>query len=235
MAESTKLWWLWRKRNDNVTTRSLIQFFFAASCTIGFIAVGISSSFVVSNSDLEVLVSSPQCGTIDTSPPPDVSRGYIEAVSAVSTPYAEECYVNQTLLSARCKAFVHPRIEFTTENASCPFDVKFCAATNSTISTIIALDSGLVDLNAGFGLNLPKKDAVKYRRRTTCAVLPLGGRTSIVNSTNFPDALQAVPDIPGEKLLLVHYGESTTLGEWRNTTLLYSLLRGNFSYGYKVL
>jgi hypothetical protein len=235
MAESTKLWWYWRKRNEKVLTRSLIQFFLATSCTVVFVTASIASSFVVNNSDLEVLVRSPLCGNVDiaASISDDVNRNYVAAINTASIPYAEECYQNKKLLPTRCKAYVHPRISFTTEQAACPFDVKFCVANTSTTNSAIALDSGLVDLNAGFGLNLPKKDRVSYRRRTTCAVLPLGGRTTVVNGSDFPDALQAVPDIiPNEQLLLMHYGDRPALGEWKNTTVLYSLLRGNFSKRY---
>jgi hypothetical protein len=232
MAESTKLWWYWRNKNDKVLTRSLIQFFLAASCTVGFIAAGIASSFVVTNSDLEVLVRSPLCGIVNYSAPADMSGSYVDTISAVSLPYAEECYRNQTILPARCKAYVHSQTGFTTEKAACPFDVKFCTTDASGNLSVIALDSGLVDLNDAFGLNLPTKDRVRYRRRTTCAVLPLEGRTTIVDARDFPDALQLGPDIPGEQLLLVHYGDRPVLGEWRNTTIFSSLLRGNYSKSF---
>jgi hypothetical protein len=184
---------------------------------------------VVSNTDLEVLVLSPLCGSIDYLASMDASRNYVATVSTTSVPYAEECYREQTLLPARCKAYVHPRISFTTERAACPFDQKFCIANTSASNPAVLLDSGLVDLNDGFGFNLPDRDRISYRRRTTCAVLSLEGRTSIVNASDFPDALQANRDIPGEQLLLTHYGERTALSQWKNTTTFLSLLYGNFS------
>jgi hypothetical protein len=235
MAETAKLWWYWRKRNDKVLTRSLIQFFLAIFCMVGFLVASITSSFVVSTSDLEVLVRSPLCGVVSYSTPPELVYNHITAISAISTPYAEECYRNQTVLPARCKAFVQPRISFTTERAACPFDIKFCTLSRTGNIFAIALDSDLVDLNAAFGLNLPKKDEVRYRRRTICTVLPLEGRTSIVDARDFPDALQATPDIPGEQLLIAHYGERPVFGEWRNTTTFYSLLRGNTSARFTVV
>jgi hypothetical protein len=229
MAETTKLWWFWRRKNDKVLIRSLIQFLLATSCTIGFIAAGIASSFVVSNSDLEVLVRSPLCGTIHISSSVDASRNYITAVKTAAIAYAEECYQNRTLLNARCKAYIRPRTSFTTEQAACPFDHEFCIAHSSVANSAIALDSGLVDINDGFGFNLPTEDRVSYRRRTTCTVLPLEGRTTIVNASDFPDALQANHDVPGEQLLLAHYGEYRFLGNWKNTTVFLSFIQGNFS------
>jgi hypothetical protein len=235
MAESTKLWWYWRRKNNKVLTRSLVQLFLATSCTVSFIVAGIASSFVVTSSDLEVLVQSPFCGIVNHSAPAEVGLSYVIAVSAVSDPYAQECYRNQTTLPARCKAYVHSRVDFTTEKAACPFDVKFCGASTLGNSSAIALDSGLVDINAAFGFNLPEKDRVKYRRRTTCAILPLEGRTTIVDARNFPDILQGGPDIPGEQFLIAHYGNRPDLGEWSNTTAFYSLLRGNYSAKYTTL
>jgi hypothetical protein len=233
IAESTKLWWTWRRRNDKVLVRSLVQFILAISCTIAFIAASIASSFVVSNSDLEVLVYSPLCGTTGDVPGNDLARSYVSSIKAASVPYAEECYQGQDILPARCKVYLHPRIKFSTEEAPCPFDTKFCHGNASSARSAIALDSGLVDLNVAFGFNLPKKDRVSYRRRTTCTVLPLEGRTTIVNASDFPDDHQALPDIiPDEKFLLMHYGENPTLKEWNNVTGFSSLLRGNFTTGY---
>jgi hypothetical protein len=229
MAESTKLWWCWRRRGERVFLRSLVQFLLAASCTIGFIVASIASSFVVNSSDLEVLVRSSLCGTVYFSASVDASRNYIAAVKTASVPYAEECYQNQTIPTARCKAYVHPRISFTTEETACPFDQSFCTVNISTTSAAITLDSGLVDLNNGFGFNFPEKDRIRYRRKTTCSVLQLDGRTSIVNASDFPDALQSNPDSPGEQLLLTHFGERQNLGEWKNTTMFLSLWQGNFS------
>jgi hypothetical protein len=233
MAESTKLWWCWRRKNDKVLVRSLIQFLLAASCTIGFIAASITSSFVVSTSNLEVMVHSSLCGTIGDIPVADVARGVMSSIKAVSVPYAEECYQNQDVPPARCKVYKSSQIKFSTEKAPCPFETKFCAGNASSTGFAIALDSGLVDLNAGFGLNLPKKDRVSYRRRTTCTVLPLGGHTTIINASEFPDDQQTVPDIiPDEKFLLFYYGERLKVAQWKNVTVVYSLLRGNFTRGY---
>jgi hypothetical protein len=229
MAESTKLWWCWRRKNDKVLVRSLIQFLLAASCTIGFIAASITSSFVVSTSNLEVMVHSSLCGTIGDIPVADVARGVMSSIKAVSVPYAEECYQDQDVPPARCKVYKSPQIKFSTEKAPCPFETRFASSTGF----VIALDSGLVDLNAGFGLNLPKKDRVSYRRRTTCTVLPLGGHTTIINASEFPDNQQTVPDIiPDEKFLLLYYGERLKVDQWKNVTVVYSLLRGNFTRGY---
>jgi hypothetical protein len=64
-------------------------------------------------------------------------------------------------------------------------------------------------------------------------VLPLGGHTTIINASEFPDDQQTVPDIiPDEKFLLLYYGERLKVDQWKNVTVVYSLLRGNFTRGY---
>jgi hypothetical protein len=189
MAESAKLWWSWRRRNDKVMLRSMTQFLLATACTFGFIAASISSSFVVNSSDLEVLVESSSCGHVDYALPLDAYRAQVAAIRAISLPYAQECYRNQTILPARCKAYVRPSISFTSEKVPCPYDTSFCLTNSSKTQQAFAVDSGLVDLNSGFGLNLPRRDRVSYRRRTTCAVLPLAGHTTVINASDFPKGL----------------------------------------------
>lgn len=49
-------------------------------------------------------------------------------------------------------------------------------------SPTIALDSGFVDLNDAIGMNLEDKDQIHYRKRTTCAILPLEGYTKFANA-----------------------------------------------------
>jgi hypothetical protein len=203
-------------------------FFLATTCTVGFIAASICSSFVVNNTDLEVLVQSPFCGHVNYSLPLDAYRAQIAAIRSVSMPYAQECYRNQTILPARCKAYTHPSISLTSQEVPCPFNSSFCVV-ESGPQQAFAVDSGLVYLNRGFGLNLPRGDRVSYRRRTTCAVLLLAGYTIVLNSTEFPESLRENALFPGEQLMLFHYGERPDLGAWKNVTMLSNLLLANLS------
>jgi hypothetical protein len=61
-----------------------------------------------------------------------------------------------------------------------------CVRTKDEPSTAIAVDSGLVDINELFGLNLSRKDKVEFRKRTTCAVLPLEGHVDVMKAADHP-------------------------------------------------
>jgi hypothetical protein len=50
----------------------------------------------------------------------------------------------------------------------------------------LAIDSGLVDVNALFGLNLPGNERVKFRKRTTCGLLSLGNYVRVVKAVDHP-------------------------------------------------
>lgn len=234
MADSVKLWWLWRRRNTGVLTRSLSQFLLATLCTIGSIAASITSSFIVSNSDLEILVKSPYCGHINDSVPVSTKHTEIAAIRAVSTLYAHECYQNSTLLSARCRAFIQPRINYTIQRVMCPFDNEFCTEAGAKESPAVAIDSGLVDLNQGFGLNLALKDRVSYRRRTVCSVIPLEGHTTVINASDFPVRFRYFDIYPGEEYMLFHLGNRTAFEGWKSVSAYGSLLNVNMSRRYAV-
>jgi hypothetical protein len=231
MADSVKLWWAWRKRHRNALTRSITQFMLAISCTVGLLAAGIFSSYVVTTSDLEVLVNSPLCGHYNSSAssPADAGRVRINAVRSVSTPYAQECYRDQAIQPARCKAFVRPRIPFKTEMVPCPFRPEFCNNAGTNSSSAVAFDSGLVDMNEGFGTNLPQDDRVRYRRLTTCSVLPLEGHISIINASDIPERIWDRKPFPMEEAVILHYGDRPGVGEWKNATTLASLLVANLT------
>jgi hypothetical protein len=95
------------------------------------------------------------------------------------------------------------------------------------------MDSGLVDLNDGFGLNLPDGERISYRRRTTCAVLSLPGHTSVVEANDLPTELLDRSSFPGEQFVIISYGSSDNFaGRWKNVTVLYSLLGANFQRSY---
>jgi hypothetical protein len=232
MADSIKLWWTWRKRTKRVTVRSLFQFILAFSCSIGILAVSIFSSYVVNTTDLEVLVKSPFCGFVNDTVSVDAQRSWVSAITSTSVPYAEECYQNRTILSAVCKAYMRASVPFETQHPACPFSTEFCQDANGNASQAVAFDSGVVDLNHGFGLNLAKRDGVGYRRRTTCAVLPLAGHASHTNASDIPDAIWNRQTYPGEEAFQVHYGDRPALGGSKNATFFTSLLGANMSAGF---
>jgi hypothetical protein len=176
-------------------------------------------------------VQSPYCGHLNLSMSVNAMRAEIAAIRAVSGIYAQECYQNYTLLPARCRAFVQPRINYTIQRVACPFDTEFCHPAGSPGAPAVAIDSGLVDLNHGFGLNLYSNDRVSYRRRTVCAVTPLEGRTTVMNASDFPVRFRTFDIFPGEELMLLHFGNRTAYENWNNVSEFASLLRANVSDG----
>ncbi|KAH4178371.1 hypothetical protein HBI81_047200 [Parastagonospora nodorum] len=95
------------------------------------------------------------------------------------------------------------------------------------------MDSGLVDLNDGFGLNLPNSERVSYGRKTTCAVLSLPGHTSIVDATAFSKELLDRSPFPGEQIGIMSYGTSAANPTgWENVTVFSSLLGAKFQHTY---
>ncbi|KAF1953256.1 hypothetical protein CC80DRAFT_518396 [Byssothecium circinans] len=234
-ADYVKLWWLWKKRTDRVSVRSLFPILLATFCTMGFLASSVASSFVVATTDLEVLVDNPFCARYNESTfTTDIERLRIIAVRSVSVPYAQECYHNQTLLPPRCKAFVRPSIPFTTQKVPCPFSLEYYTGAETDPLPAVAFDSGLVDLNDGFGMNLPNNDRVSYRRRTTCTVLPLSGHITVLDAGVISERIWGRTTFPGEQAVKLHYADRPALGEWKNATFLVSLTATNISEGFSI-
>lgn len=78
---------------------------------------------------------------------------------------------------------------------------------NKTGTTII-VDSGLLDMSEQFGWNLKERDRVRYRKKTTCSILPLAGHEEIRNATDFTGKLPIDPS-PGEQVLGYRYSSET--------------------------
>ncbi|KAL5380203.1 hypothetical protein DPSP01_008004 [Paraphaeosphaeria sporulosa] len=176
LADSFKLSWAWRSRVSHSVLRSLPVLAFALFFTIGSIAGGISTSYAVDNSNIEVLVNSPFCGRINHT---KIFSGNQQGVSILAThgdsiqSYATNCYQNGSSLPAVCRNTFHrPNITFSAEPAPCPWNETMCSGEGSNA---IVMDSGVLDMRMHFGLNIAEKDTVKLRRRTTCNVLPREG------------------------------------------------------------
>lgn len=224
-ADSAKLWWTWRKTNKNASTRSLAHTLAATVCAAGFIAIGILSSNVVSTSDLEVLVDSSHCGLFNATRAELASvRTQPAQVVALATPYAAECYDDHKVVPARCRAFVNPRVSFSTERVACPFSPEYCTGTifnDSALLPAVAFDSGLIDVNRAFGMNLPKNEAISYRRRNTCTVLPLQGHETVLDAKLLPKEFLIAELAENSSAVILSYGRQPGLGQWENLTSSY--------------
>lgn len=197
MADSVKLWFAWRGASNHALSRSLMHVSTALFFAVGSLTVSIFSSSVVSTSNLEVLVRSPHCGSLDRSHHSWTS--YVAVVKSAAELYAPDCYRVGSLPS-RCNAFLRPNIPFTSEIVPCPFEKKMCA------SEALSLDSGLLDLNDAFGLNLEQPDRVQYRRKSTCAVLSLDGYTEVKNASSSAAKALTRQLYPGEEFVYYMYG-----------------------------
>jgi len=178
----------------------------------------------------EVLVSSPLCGHVNNTDPSFPQQSYLAAVDSVAEPYARECYRDISNLPARCGVYVRANIPLKIERVLCPFASQMCSPTGSGSMPAVAVDSGLVDLNERFGMNLAKKDQVRFRKRTTCTSLPTDGYTQVVNASYIPNRVIERDMLPNEQLILAHYGERPVLPpELRNISVTVSLLEQNLT------
>lgn len=234
LADSAKLWLFWRKRVDRALLRSLVPLSLAMAFWIGTVAVGILSSYLVTGNSLQILVSSSSCGPLNIDPSMD---NYLDNVFGlqplkgkvfiISKSYAEDCYQTDSRLPTRCGIYTQPYIPFSQKRIACPFGSMCLDADLPAVQ----FDSGLVNLNDGFGLNLAPKDHVKFRRQTTCAVLDVASRTSIVHASDYPDVDHA--PFGGEELLVVHYGNMAYETSWPNATFAHSLIASNITRSYE--
>jgi hypothetical protein len=231
IADATKLWCSWRNKADHALIASLAPLSLALVCAIGGIAASLASSYVIDSSGVEVLISSPYCGSITVTESQHSERTYINIVEAMARTYATDCYpiYNQTIgsLPARCQVFIRPSVPLQVETVECPFSPKICKGSKENPSMGVAVDSGLVDVNDAFGLNLANKDRVKFRKRTTCGVLQHDDYTKVVNTSIISSAMGDVPGLPGEGKCLI----SPSFSIYRSNCVQYDTESLIFQYG----
>ena len=203
MASAITLWWAWRRKTHRALARSAPYALLSLMFMIGTLAASITSSYAVSTSNLEVLVSSSACGRVNSTKldsmvlPGPVSYG--QRVNDEAYAYAQKCYQNTSAVSAQCNIFSRPRVPIRQDTVPCPFSPSMCEV------DAISFDSELLDVNQNLGINLPATDAVKMRKRTTCAILPIENHWEIINTTSVKDVFSR-PVLPDEKSFIVSYG-----------------------------
>lgn len=161
IADNLHLWWNWRKRTTKVLLRCVLQMILPTLFILGALAATISTSFIVDNSNIEVLVNSKLCGRF----PKQLDGDYMTKIAEATT--CRNSYIRQEL-SFRVSA----------KPAPCPFSPSMCTAGDVSA---VSVDTGLLDLTKDFGVNLRKKEAMKYRKVTTCAVIPIENRFKIMS------------------------------------------------------
>ena len=138
---------------------------------------------------------------------------YTHAIYDLATLMVEDCYGDTVSASPRCRVYLNSRIPFNVSRGECLWNPSLCLAMETP--TVI-MDSGLMDMNNVFGLNLPSTDQVLFRKKTSCAILPLENHTSTVATKDFkPWPREPLPD---EQLLIINYGNFSGNDTWNNMT-----------------
>ncbi|KAF2183698.1 hypothetical protein K469DRAFT_667950 [Zopfia rhizophila CBS 207.26] len=232
MADSVKVYWAWRDSN-RAFIRCLPQFLLATTFTLATVSAGIFSSFAVSNENLEVLVQSPGCGYINrtTMVASQGTNTYWNRIKGFTDSYSRACYSAENTLESQCSnIFIEPHVPFSKETAACPFDESMC------VGEAISLDSGLSHLNERLGMNLKKRDRVQFRKKTTCAVLPLEGHSDVINGSDYrPLDREPGLDDPSTRgdVFILQYGDRAVVPEnWPNATFAFTLANLNATKGF---
>jgi hypothetical protein len=99
---------------------------------------------------------------------------YLSSQISDAENYAQQCYSGSSQ-ALQCSAFVADRIPSTIDNiAECPFQGGICRLNASNIK----LDTGLIDFNKYFGINIPPDESISVRQSLHCAPLVTDGYTS---------------------------------------------------------
>ncbi|KAF2736414.1 hypothetical protein EJ04DRAFT_432960 [Polyplosphaeria fusca] len=197
VADSIKLWFSWRNGTDAALSRTLAYTSVALLFTAASLATSTFSAYVAVGSNIEVLVSSPHCASLNWTAP--FWQSYGTAVELQAESYGPICYKNGSLPGI-CNIYSRPNVAFTTEMVDCPFDKNICASSG------VAFDSGLVDVRDAFGLNLETKDKMSYRKKTICSMLKTDGRTRIGDASNTSTVTIGRELLPGEQFIWYLYG-----------------------------
>jgi len=178
MIGFAQILWAWRGKAHRSFLRTMPMLLLAVICSTGFGVAGIFSSHIATASQNEVLISSPNCGIVNSSS----SRVSLDSYRYNQQPwwtrrslkaanYASQCYGNSSALGV-CNTFVRPKLPKIVErNANCPFQDSLCM--NKTGN--LMLDSGYLNSNDHFGLNVPEKYRFLYRQLYQCAPLAQKG------------------------------------------------------------
>lgn len=147
----------------------------------GSLAAGIFSSYIVTNTDLEVLVDPGSCRMLNYS---NFMYGngdttFTAAVDSATKSFAQRCYTPGPLPS-QCNFLIRPRIEPILSFIDCPFDPSLCHSN----AKAAVLDSGYLDSNDVLGINAPPKDRVLVRRKSTCVPLDTARHMALLNNSD---------------------------------------------------
>lgn len=233
-AQLARLAWRWKSyRHRSILARSAPAALVCICISLAWVLCGLYAPYIYTKTGSDVLLTaSDHCGLVGAGQGFEqnsaqvnnlLTAGQMAAVKAAET-YAEQCYQTDgnTSLSS-CGTYPQKQLNFTTGTAVCPFgDGSPCQTTNSTVVTF---DTGLLDSSNDFGVNAPRYESIQYRRLTTCATVHTAGYVTVFNASNGPDASKYPP---GSVFLRYDYGP---LGG-SNWTWEYSELWDSVPYPY---
>jgi hypothetical protein len=194
-ARLAEVAWCWKRRTKRVAARiSPIILICIVHFSI-FAVAGLFSSRIADAANEVLLVPSNHCGTPDitfstaTSHSQPLSLEELDDLDSLvvgtrqslqdTKEISRTCYsrLDGTVpdsYSSVCQHMIVPSIASAINRSDeCPFESAACA------SSVLSMDTGLLDSHTHFGINSPRKDRIQFRRRTTCTILPLENRYKV--------------------------------------------------------
>lgn len=169
----TKMLWSWKRKGkgDRPLRRVLPLVIVITAITLALMAAGVSSSEISAFAGDEVLISSPNCGTLSVKEGTTIQEllgtyaSYDKLRAQAFRSYAQDCYSGSD--TRNCNRLVRTRLSRTVDtDAPCPFDAKICRTEKN-----IRIDSGLLDTHTDLGINAPGNKRIQFRHVMHCAPL----------------------------------------------------------------
>jgi len=178
------LLWHWKGRSAPLVRSSALGVTGLVFATCIALA-GTFSSAILDTTQISVLLNSPHCGMIDQRSVEmgdfvlgmdkiDAFATYDYEARSRAANYVRQCY-NGTSPTGSCSGFAVPAITWATDfHVPCPFAERMCDG------PAMAQDTGRLNSNAIFGLNLAPNEQIDFRRVITCTPIMQDGFTQTV-------------------------------------------------------
>lgn len=168
--EFAKLFHSWRKLADKPFWRSLLRGLPALVCLAVLGTASLLSSQMVRAYGNETLIISDKCGLWGIPDSTASLRAFnlklLQDTLSAAT-YSRTCYGTDEG-ALQCRQFFKKQIGWTRNaNGTCPFSPEVCKSNTNAYE----MDTGLIDSHTDLGVNTPRSDRVKYRKKTSCAIL----------------------------------------------------------------
>lgn len=177
--------WFWRRNASSPFRRVLPLVAFSILHIAVFGIAGVFSSQVSTAAGNEVLVSSSNCGHLNSTThmnSTDMLKWfypYFTQKVVLSASYAQQCY-RPDAVTQSCNTFIQPNISTTSSTAACPFD-GMCLGDGDMA---LALDTGHINSHLNLGLNGPPEDRWTVRKVTTYAPITTVGYSTSYHPTD---------------------------------------------------